>query len=245
MLSSVQLFSRAARKTPFAVGRNLSRNSFQYNSMSSKKIHVEVTSDNVCPWCFVGKRNLEKAIGKRDDVEVVFKPFFLNPDQTEEYPLIPYLKEKFGEARMNMIMPRLQEAGRGAGINFNENRLSVPTLLSHRLNDFALKESKEKQQQVVEALMKAYFEDAKNINNLEVLVSIGETNGLKGVREYLQSNQGADEVTSKAREASRANISGVPFFKISNEAGKQIQVSGAQPPETFSQAIAQLSSSKI
>jgi len=185
---------------------------------------------------------MEESFKKRTDVDfqVNWKPFFLNAAApTQGIPIKEYLSNIYGEKRLAMMGDYLNKTGEEVGIKFNSNRLVIPTIDSHRLVEYSKKLGK--QNETIEAIFKAYFEDAKNISSREVLTSIAESVGLPAVKEYLESDADKNMVISEDKDAKRTGIHGVPFFSISTpEKKKKLTFSGAQPAEVFTDAYEEL-----
>mmetsp|Transcript_38388 Transcript_38388/g.53420 ORF Transcript_38388/g.53420 Transcript_38388/m.53420 type:complete len:180 (+) Transcript_38388:115-654(+) len=165
------------------------------------------------------------------DYKVTWLPFLLNPNSSKE-PInkLEFYKQKFGAERIGPMFERMKSVGKEDGIDFNYDGLTGTTVPSHRLIDFAKRNGK--QDQVVEYLFKAYFEDAKTIQSLDVLCSIAEQAGLPKdeVRSYLESDEGSNEIKSQASLlAQKYHCTGVPFFIINDK----YSFSGAQDPDLF------------
>jgi predicted DsbA family dithiol-disulfide isomerase len=211
------------------------------------KIRIDIISDNSCPWCWVGKRKMEKAMKLFPEVrfEVVWYPFFLASPlaEPERRPVLELLTRKYGPSfeRMNAA---LKTNGEQLGIKFNDDRIEVNTLQSHRLVDFAKKFGIPKQNEVIEAIFEAYFANARDISNKDVLVDLAKTVGLneEEVRKFLRGGERADEVMEEAtKKRKQFRVNGVPFFLISLEGQSHaIKLSGAQDPSTFKAAFKQL-----
>eukprot|EP01116_Phalansterium_solitarium_P001732 TRINITY_DN11541_c0_g1_i1.p2 TRINITY_DN11541_c0_g1~~TRINITY_DN11541_c0_g1_i1.p2 ORF type:complete len:241 (+),score=84.53 TRINITY_DN11541_c0_g1_i1:72-725(+) len=205
-------------------------------------INIDVVSDNLCPWCFVGKRHLEEAITSYPDTQfnIKWKPFFLNPGASVEEPIKEHLLRKYGRNIPDLDSPSnpLNRAAAQAGIKFNQSRLVVNTLASHRLVFYAQRFGK--QNEAIEAIFKAYFEGGENINRTNVLERIGNELGLPNVKEFLESEEGTNEVKHEYAEYSR-RINGVPFFTITKDgARRKLALSGAQPADAFRDAFDEL-----
>ncbi len=193
-------------------------------------ISIDVISDTVCPWCFIGKRRLEQAIAVRSDYEfkINWRPFQLNPDLPKSGMLrAQYLALKFGsDERASKIYQTVHGAAveEGLEINFASLRYQPNTLASHRLIRWAA--GADVQDAIVEALFQEYFFVGRDIGDPEVLVDIAQIAGMDGklVRKLLTT--GADEklVADEEMVARRTGIAGVPCF-IVNE---KFAVSGAQ-----------------
>eukprot|EP01092_Planopodium_desertum_P001946 TRINITY_DN1308_c0_g1_i2.p1 TRINITY_DN1308_c0_g1~~TRINITY_DN1308_c0_g1_i2.p1 ORF type:complete len:215 (-),score=14.64 TRINITY_DN1308_c0_g1_i2:85-729(-) len=210
-----------------------------------RKISIDIVSDTICPWCYVGKKNLETALKKFPavDFQVTWHPFFLNPFLPEEGVTIEqYLGGRYGPGALTGMMSRLDVVGKNVGIEFTHKSKIVPTVRSHRLVKFA--KSKGKQTETVEALFKAYFTDGKRINDLEVLGAVATTVGLdkEEAQKYLKEHEGSAEIEKEIDDyASKYKIRGVPFFIIRSEDKKKEEIlSGGQPPEVFAETISKL-----
>jgi len=206
-------------------------------------ITIDIVSDTVCPWCFIGKRRLERALAEKGAEPKVFigwRPFQLNPDMPEEgMDRKDYLAAKFGgEQGAQRVYDSIRQAGEGEGINFNFSNVgrTPNTISSHKLIDRAGQEGK--QDPVVEALFQAYFIDGKDIGDTEVLVEIAVAGGLDedATRGYLQSDEDLERIRGDDATARRMGIQGVPCFILN----RKYAISGAQEPEAFLQAFAQI-----
>ncbi|KAI9881154.1 MAG: hypothetical protein M1830_007132 [Pleopsidium flavum] len=203
---------------------------------------IEIVSDSVCPWCYVGKNKLEKGISlyksahpdSKDTFSTTWLPFYLNPAAPREgIDKRQYYKSKFGEERTQMIFERLAVAGKEVGINFSFGGKTGNTRDSHRLIQLGKTKSPQMQTRVVEELFKAYFETERDITSHDVLREAGVKAGLgeAEVKEWLGSDKGGKEVDKEVREAQMANISGVPNFTIQGK----YEIGGAQDPAAFVQ----------
>jgi predicted DsbA family dithiol-disulfide isomerase len=198
---------------------------------------IDVFSDTVCPWCFVGKRHLERALNESGitDAEVRWHAFQLNPDMPASgYDRKTYLAEKFGPDAEQRIHARLDAVGKAAGIAFQFDKIarSPNTLDSHRL--IRLAATYGKQDAAVETLFQSYFVEGKDISDREILVAVGETLGLDGdLAAWLDSGAETDAVRNEEHIARQLGISGVPFFIFE----RQHALSGAQPVDVFTRAL--------
>ena len=198
-------------------------------------IFVDIVSDTICPWCYIGKRRFERALAMsgRNDIAVSWRPFQLNPDMPAEgMTRDDYVRAKFGGGdRPRQIYQAIAESGREAGIEFQFARIrrTPNTVLSHRLVHWSAKN--ERQEEVVGELFKAYFEEGLDIGDLEVLVECAARAGLDLdlTRRFLQSDEGRQEVVASDVYARRLGINGVPCFIVN----RKYAVSGAQPPSAF------------
>lgn len=204
--------------------------------MTKPKIKVDIVSDVVCPWCYIGKRRIEKAMDTlRDkyDFEVEYHPFELNPQTpTEGVDQKAYLTAKFGgEERYQQLTGNVSRIAAEEGLKFdyNKQKVSPNTRLSHLIIQYAKLESK--QPEVKEAFMKAYFEDGIDLSKKENLVMVAVSAGLSKEKvEVLLSNpDGLANIEAAERELQKLGISGVPFYIINNKYG----VSGAQASTAF------------
>lgn len=204
---------------------------------------IEVISDVICPWCFVGKRRLEKAIastGSEYDVQVQWLPFQLNPTMPEQgISRKDYRTRKFGSwQRSQELDGNLSAVGEAEGIVFNFERIerTPNTVDAHRLIWLAGQHGC--QEAVVEALFAAYFTAGRDVGNHQILIQIGIESGLQ--RHVVESMLSSDDGLQSIRDAREANqqrgISSVPLFVLNNKS----TLSGAQQPETFLDAFHQV-----
>lgn len=219
--------------------------------MAMPKFNVKVISDNVCPWCYVGKRNLESAMKQfatsqpteKDSQPPVFdvrwKPFFLNvkSPETSEEPIKEYLEKKYGKGAGSRMAVALERAGKSTGINFNNDRRVHNTIRSHRL--VRLADEQDKSGDMIEQLFHGYFEEGKNIADSDVLMEIAQKAGVECTKEYLEGKEGQQEVINEYQKCVQTQgVSGVPYFIISREgSAATVPLSGAQPPEAFVEAF--------
>ena len=194
---------------------------------------IEVASDVVCPWCYIGKRRLEKALELVDDVEIELRwlPFQLNPDMPREgMPRAEYRKAKFGsEERSKQLDARVIAEGKSEGIDFAFDRIerTPNTSAAHRLIAMAADQGA-----VVDALFRAYFEEARDIGDPKVLADIARQCGVDGWPEK------ARDVSELEEEVRALGISAVPTFIFERKLG----VSGAYPAEQLAGAMRQAAS---
>ncbi len=214
---------------------------------SSDTVSIDVVSDVVCPWCYIGKRKLENALvelaAKDPTVQasVRWHPFQLNPDLPQHgIPRKAYLRAKFGgEGRAGDIYARVKAVGAEVGIPFDFDRIDVQpnTLAAHRLIAWAQERGDAKATDaVVEALFRAYFVEGRAIGESDELAQIAAESGLDRAAAHamLSSSEGLAAVSSEDREARDVGISGVPFFIFNSSTA----VSGAHDPQTLLEAIA-------
>jgi predicted DsbA family dithiol-disulfide isomerase len=205
-------------------------------------IRLDIFSDPVCPWCYVGKANLDRALAAHPDHPFVVQwhPFQLNPDMPPEgVAKRAYLEQKFGgKARVDAIHERLREVAKAAGVDMDPDKPQrMPnTLNAHRLIHWAGIE--EVQQAVVDALMRAYWAEGRDIGDPPTLADIAEENGMdrEATLRLMQSDADADDIQARDQDARQKGVNAVPTFLIA----QQYVVSGAQPTETWDKVIAEL-----
>jgi len=204
------------------------------------KIKIEVVSDVVCPWCYIGKRRLEGAIGslKDDyDVEVTYLPFQLSPDTPADGENMKQrLIEKFGgEERFHQIINQVSEVAAKEGLKFDlENQEITPnTHPLHRVVWYAQKQGK--QLEMVESFFKAYFEDAMDLSQNENVIKLAASIGLnqQEISNLLSSDSGKPEIDQLFYQNRLMGISSVPYYIIN----EKYSISGAQPTELFLEAL--------
>jgi predicted DsbA family dithiol-disulfide isomerase len=206
----------------------------------TETLAIEVISDTVCPWCFIGKRQLELALGDLPDVEatVKWRPYFLDP-------YIPkggvdakaYLAAKFGSDRAVKAMGgRMREVAEGVGIafDFHAQKTRPNTLDSHRVIHWAQTASEGVGDAAVEALFSAFFEQGRDIGDRDVLAAIAGDVGLDraAVRERLESDEDADVIVEQVRAAQDDCVTSVPTFSFDG-----FLLPGAQEPKVLAQLI--------
>ena len=199
-------------------------------------MQVEIYSDVVCPWCYIGERRFAKALQSfpgRDDVHVVFRPYQLDPDApSTATPLPDALATKFG-ANARAMMARVADAAAGEGITINwDDALSVNTLTAHRLLRLAEREySVEVQRALAERLFDAHFTRGGNVADPGQLATLAVASGMEldRVQQYLGSAEGLAETREELERAGAMGIRAVPSFVFEG----QYLVEGGQEPETF------------
>lgn len=207
-------------------------------------VKLDILSDPICPWCYIGKTHLDKALAEAGDHPFVIEwhPFQLNPDMPREgMDRRAYLEGKFGgkEGAVRAYAPVVEHAEKaGLTINFEAMQRTPNTLDAHRLIHWAGIEGK--QSDVVDALFQAYFVDAKDIGDHEVLADIAAACGMERdvTLRLLQGDTEVSEIRDRDAHSRKMGVSSVPTYIVAN----QHAVPGAQPPELWKQVIADIQS---
>lgn len=204
---------------------------------------IDVISDVVCPWCFIGKRNLERALETwrathPDETPAVrWHPFQLNPHLPDSgVPRKQYLENKFGgPERAKEIYARVSAAGKRAGIDFAFDNIQVQpnTIDAHQLMHYAGEHGR--QNEMAEAIFRRYFVEGADLSDRQTLADIAQQAGMNRdeVAAYLASDTDRTLIEEQDRRARAIGVEGVPFF-IFNQ---RLALSGAQPPEVILEAM--------
>jgi predicted DsbA family dithiol-disulfide isomerase len=199
-----------------------------------KTLLIEIASDVICPWCYIGKRRLEKALADLNgevDVRIEWLPFQLNPDMPAQgLARADYRRAKFGSAEKGRALDaRVAQEGAGEGIAFAFDKMerTPNTVAAHQLIDLA--QTQGKAGPVVDALFRAYFEEARDIGDAGVLAEIAKDAGV----ENWPAGANAPQVAGREERVRELGISGVPTFIFDRTSG----LSGAYPPDLLAQAI--------
>ena len=214
--------------------------------MSAPAIQVEIWSDVVCPWCYIGKRRFESAVEQLDgdiELEVVYRPYQLDPTASpgKSQPVIEAYAKKFGgPEQARAIIERVTQEAAGEGLDFRMDRaLRANTLLAHRLLWLTeLPGAPVEQATLKERLLRAYFVDGLDIGDPEVLADCAAELGFpsQDVLDFLESDGGKAEVAAYLEQAADSGISAVPTFVING----QWAIPGAQDADTFVNVIHRL-----
>jgi predicted DsbA family dithiol-disulfide isomerase len=205
-------------------------------------MRVDIWSDVVCPWCYVGKARFEQALSDfthRDEVEVTYHSFELDPDYPKDgrETAVSLLSRKYGipEAQARAADARVAGLAAAEGLGFDSGRPVGNTFDIHRV--IHLGREKGMQQELITAVNEAYFAAARQVFDRDVIIEVAAGAGLEAsaVQEVLDGDAYADAVRQDELEARQLGISGVPFFVFDMALG----VSGAQPAETFTSALNQ------
>ena len=209
-------------------------------------MRIEIWSDVVCPWCYIGKRRLEAALADfehRDQVEVVWRSFQLDPsaptEPTDDVAVALGRKYGGGPEQIAQMMGQVGQVAAEVGLDFTRHAdaLHLNTVDAHRLLHHAGQQDGGRQDALKEALLQAYFVDARNVADHEVLIDLAASVGLDAdeARAVLSSDAHRDAVAADQAQASAYGATGVPFFVVDSRYG----VSGAQPVEVFAQLLEQ------
>ncbi len=201
-------------------------------------IRIDIVSDVICPWCFIGKRRLERALAAEPagSIEVGWRPFQLNPEMPDEgMSRRDYLRAKFGEDDGGDRYKHVIAAGLEEGIPFAFEKMqrTPNTVRAHRLIRYATRAGTP--DALVERLFVAYFVETRDVGDIDVLAAVAGEVGLdaQAVRAYLLSDEDDALIREEDAFARRMGIHGVPCFVID----RKFMVSGAQPPEIISQVL--------
>lgn len=200
---------------------------------------IDVVSDVVCPWCYIGKRNLDTARAERPTMQfdVMYRPYQLNPDlPLEGEDRRAHLLAKFGsEERLTEVLKTVESAAESVGLKLRYDKIKVSpnTLNAHRLIRWAF--GQKKGDSVVDRLFRAYFEEGADIGQVSVLAALGGECGLDEalVDELLSADHDREAVYQEANQARAMGISGVPTFILQNKWA----IVGAQPAHVLTQAF--------
>lgn len=201
---------------------------------------VEIYSDIACPWCYIGERRFTRALeafGPAKNVDVVFRPYQLDPGApAEARPLMDYLQGRFG-AGVAAMLDRVTETASGEGITMDwENAKSVNTVTAHRLMGLAEREYDAKVQgRLAELLFALHFSEGEDVSDHETLARAAVSAGMdeERVRAYLASGEGLEEVEAEFEHARQLGIRAVPTFVFDGK----FAVQGGQSVSTFLRAL--------
>lgn len=205
-------------------------------------VKLDILSDPICPWCYIGKTHLDRALAEEPDHPFVIEwhPFQLNPDMPSEgMDRRAYLETKFG-SKDNAVRIYSQIADHaekaGVTINFEAMQRTPSTVNAHRLIHWAGLE--DKQSPVVDALFQAYFVDGKNIGDTDTLCDLAESAGMDRavVEKLLTGSSDVEDIQARDAHSRKMGVNSVPTFILAN----QHVVPGAQPPELWKQVIADI-----
>lgn len=209
----------------------------------TQTIKLDIISDPICPWCYIGKTHLDKALSEHPDHPFVIEwhPFQLNPDMPDGgMDRRAYLEEKFGgkEGAVRAYAPVVEHAeAAGLQINFDGMQRTPNTINAHRLIHWAGIEGK--QTAAVSALFEAYFVDARDIGDAEVLADVADGIGMDAavVAKLLRTDADVDDIRKRDLHSRQMGVNSVPTFIVATKHA----VPGAQPPELWQKVISELS----
>ena len=205
-------------------------------------IRLDIFSDPICPWCYIGKTLLDRALESRPDhpFSVEWHPFQLNPDMSAQgMDRRSYLETKFGGKQQAVeVYARIAEAAKNAGIeiDFAAIQRTPNTMNAHRLIHWAGLEGR--QTAVVAALFRAYFKDGRDIGSTDTLIDIAQAAGMdpEATERLLATDADRADLAARDADARQKGVTGVPAFLIA----QQYMMPGAQPVETWQQVIDEL-----
>ena len=205
---------------------------------------IEIVSDHVCPWCYIGKRRLDKALSQRPgiDAEISWLPFQLSPDMPREgRDRREHYAEIFGAERAAEIMLNMGKTAAAEGLSFEvkPGARSPNTLAAHTLVHWAQQTPGIDAHALMEKLFVAHHTDSENLGDPAVLARIAGEVGMDGVevRRRLEAREDEDAVRDLIEQARKAGVTGVPFFIFD----RRYALSGAQPPEAIVELLDELS----
>ncbi|WP_170383118.1 DsbA family oxidoreductase [Ruegeria atlantica] len=210
----------------------------------TQTVKLDIMSDPICPWCYIGKTHLDKALAAIPDHPMVIEwhPFQLNPDMPDEgMDRREYLEGKFGgkDGAVLAYAPVVEHAEKaGLNIDFEGMKRTPNTLDAHRLIHWAGIEGK--QNEVVDALFDAYFVQARDIGNHEVLADIADAAGMDAavILKLLNSDADREDIRNRDTHSRQMGVNSVPTYIVAN----QHAVPGAQPPEMWEKVIGEIMS---
>lgn len=227
--------------SPVLAQQKLKKMKTTNDTLVSGKLNIEIWSDVMCPFCYIGKRKFEKALAEfehKDEVEVVWKSFQLNPQMKTEpgKNVTQYLAEAKGWSLdyAQQMTDHVTNLAKAVGLTYHmENAVVANSFDAHRFIQMAKKENKGDAAE--EALFKAYFTDGKNTADHKVLTGLATGIGMDStaVKTMLSGTDYTKEVNSDIAEAEQLGLRGVPFFVLNRQYG----VSGAQEPDVFLQSL--------
>jgi len=207
-------------------------------------MQIEIWSDFACPFCYIGKTRLEKAIKKTGskDINLIYKAYQLDPSAPKQSAIVArdyYIKRKgLSEAQVKQMFEQVESMAKGDGLEYHMDKtIHTNSFDAHRLAKWAATLNKESE--LTSRLMSAYFKDGQDLANHETLIALGKEVGLDGAaakKVLADETAFKDVVEAQIREAREVGVSGVPFFVIN----RKYAVSGAQEEALFLQALEQV-----
>ncbi len=208
----------------------------------TQTVKLDILSDPICPWCYIGKTHLDKALASVPDHPFVIEwhPFQLNPEMPDDgMDRRDYLEQKFGgkEGAVRAYAPIVEHAEKaGLSINFEGMKRTPNTLDAHRLIHWAGIENK--QNEVINALFDAYFVQTRDIGDHEVLADIADSVGMDAavVLKLLKSDADREDIRNRDIHSRQMGVNSVPTYIVANKHA----VPGAQPPELWEKVIGEI-----
>ncbi|KAK3943684.1 DSBA oxidoreductase [Diplogelasinospora grovesii] len=209
---------------------------------------IKIVSDNVCPWCYIGKKKLDRAIelyrkvypgGKEDTFTLFWSPFYLDETSPKQgVPILERFTQRFGAERAAGFQERLRNIGTQEGISFSFAGKLGNTRDSHRLIQLGKTKGSDVENRIVMELFRDYFEGTGDITSHETLIGVGVKAGIdqEEVKEWLEMGKGGEEVDAEVQEAKSKGIRGVPHYTIQGK----YEVDGAQDPQDFMEVFAKV-----
>ena len=200
-------------------------------------MQIEIFSDVVCPWCYIGKRRLDAVLAEDGDgLSVTWRPFQLYPQLPEDgVPRDVFMKARFGDARPGQVYERVLEEARSVGLSLDFEAIQVApnTFRAHRLLSWA--EGSGRQHDLAEVLFRSYFREGRNVGDPQVLADAAAEAGLDSAAAaaMLAGHDEEDKVRQELSLASAAGVTGVPFFVLAG----RFAIPGAQSQEVMRQLI--------
>jgi predicted DsbA family dithiol-disulfide isomerase len=213
------------------------------------RLTIDIVSDVVCPWCYLGKARLDLAIAEVQDqigFDINWRPYRLNPDYPPEGvdQKVELEKKLGGKDKLEKAHAILTDLGKEVGINFDFDAIKIGpnTLDAHRLALWAHSENRELQDKVIALLFKANFEEGRNVGDHAVLLDVAEKAGMdrKVVEKLLASDADKDTIVAEIDAAQQMGVNGVPFFIVDH----QYAISGAQTPDVLVNAFKEIAKLK-
>jgi predicted DsbA family dithiol-disulfide isomerase len=218
-----------------------SKNNIKINKNKLSKMQVEIWSDVMCPFCYIGKRKFEAALSQfvhKENIEVIWKSYMLNPEMktdTNKNSIVALAEHKGISIEESKEMHKyVVEMATNAGLKYNMDKtISANSFNAHRLTHYA--KSQGKQLEIEEKLFEAYFILGKNIDDTNTLIGLGESVGLskETLAKVIKGNDYAEDVRQDVYEAQQVGVRGVPFFVFD----RKYAVSGAQESAVFLQSL--------
>ncbi len=212
------------------------------NTARANIARIDIVSDAICPWCYIGKRQLERAMALIDPaeltLEVHWRAYQLNPDmQAAGLPRSEYRARKFGAAKAAELDRNITQAAAGVGLAFRTDLMqrTPNTVAAHRLAWFAARQGTQAQDAVIEAMFRGYFIEGRDIGDHDVLATLAAEAGLAedAVAAFLAGTEGRAEVLAEDQGARASGLNGVPTFAMEGH----VLFSGAVPAEAMAEAF--------